>query len=142
MKWAFFAAGIVVLGLIVLVVLVLFEDVTVSNEQDYYLLKEITEASMYESIDIVYYRKTGELKMIEQKFVDSFIRRYAESTSFNSDEYTIEFYDIMESPPKVSIVIKNNVGSYNIDAGSADDTGTETYTIVNQLDAILEFGTN
>ena len=72
MKYAFVSAGIIAFGLIGLTLLFLFGALTVNNEQDYYNLKEVTEAAMVESIDIAYYRKTGELKMSQEKFVENF----------------------------------------------------------------------
>ena len=55
MKWSFASVGMIVLGIIGVMVIVLFQQITTSNENDYYLLKEITEASMIESIDLKYY---------------------------------------------------------------------------------------
>ena len=43
----------------------MFENVTVNNESEYYVLREAVEASMYESVDIEYYINTGNLKIIE-----------------------------------------------------------------------------
>ena len=36
--------------------------------KDYYLLKEVTEAAMIDAIDLVYYRQTGDLKIIKEKY--------------------------------------------------------------------------
>lgn len=136
MKWSFATIGVIMLGLIGLSVIILFQQVTTSNENDYYLLKEITEAAMIDAIDIAYYRDTGDLKISEEKFVENFVRRFAESTVFVSSDYKISFYDIMETPPKVSIVIAG-LGEYTV-GGNADE-----YNIANKLDAILEYtGTN
>lgn len=74
MKWSFASVGMIVLGIIGVMVIVLFQQITTSNENDYYLLKEITEASMIESIDLKYYRETGDLKIIKEKFVENFTR--------------------------------------------------------------------
>lgn len=133
MKWSFATVGIIVLGLIGISIILLFQKITTNNENDYYLLKEVTEAAMIEAIDIPYYRDTGELKIIEEKFVENFTRRFAESTIFVTNDYKIEFYDIMEMPPKVSIIIRTGLGEYTIN-GDADE-----YNIANKLDAILEF---
>lgn len=133
MKWAFSSMGLVAAGLVGIVIVLLFQNITVNNEQDYYLLKEVAEAAMLDSIDLAYYRDTGEVKMIQEKFVENFTRRYAETVNVHSTTgYTIEFYDIMEEPPKVSILIKTGIGTYTV-YGDADD-----YNIANQLDAILE----
>ena len=114
MKWSFTGVGLIVFGLIGLTIILLFEQITTSNENDYYLLKEITNAAMVDSIDIAYYRETGDLKIVREKFVENFTRRYSESTLFIGTSYTISFYDIMEVPPKVTIVIDTGLGQYRI----------------------------
>src|SRR5699024_8809486 len=102
MKWSFLTLGIIILGITGVGIILLFQQITTSNERDYYLLKEITEASMIDAIDISYYRQTGDLKIITEKFVENFTRRFAESTILVGSGYTINFYDIIETPPKVS----------------------------------------
>lgn len=132
MKWSFAQVGLVVAGLVGVVIILLFQQITTNNEQDYYLLREVAEAAMIDSIDLAYYRDTGEVKMIQEKFVENFTRRFAEAVNYTSNGYTIRFYDIMEKPPKVSIIIETGIGTYTI-YGDAED-----YNIANQLDAILE----
>ena len=46
MKWSMASVGVIVLGIIGVMVIALFQQLTTSSENDYYLLKEITEASM------------------------------------------------------------------------------------------------
>lgn len=132
MKWSFAAIGVFLLGVIGVSIIFLFQAVTTNNESDYYLLKEITEAAMIEAIDIPYYRNTGDLKIVKEKFVENFTRRFAESAIFTS-EYTIKSYDIMEIPPKVSIVIDTGIGEFTV-GGNTDE-----YGVKNKLDAILEY---
>lgn len=136
MKWSFASVGLIVFGLIGVTIIILFQELTTNNENDYYLLKEVTEAAMIDAIDIPYYRETGNLKIVREKFVENFIRRYAESTIFATNEYNIYFYEIMETPPKVSIIINTGIGSFTI-AGDSDE-----YNIQNKLDAILEYTGN
>ncbi len=135
MKWSFAGVGLITFGLIGLVLLMLFETATTTNENDYYLLKEITEASMYDSIDVAYYRSTGRLKIVQEKFVENFVRRYSESTVVNLGDYTISFYDIMEEPPKVSIIITKGIGEYAI----YDPDEPIEFDVQNVLNAILEY---
>lgn len=137
MRWSFASVGVIVAGIIGIVIILLFQQITTNNESDYYLLKEITEAAMIESIDVSHYRETGELKIVREKFVENFIRRFAESTNLTGTGYTINFYDIMETPPKASILINTRLGQYKI----FEDTSN--YNVQNKLDAILEYvGTN
>lgn len=133
MKWSFTGVGLIVFGLIGLTIILLFEQITTSNENDYYLLKEITNAAMVDSIDIAYYRETGDLKIVREKFVENFTRRYSESTLFIGTSYTISFYDIMEVPPKVTILIDTGLGQYRIFNDISD------YNVQNNLTGILEY---
>lgn len=133
MKWSFLSVGIIVLGIIGVSIIILFQQITTSNESDYYLLKEITESAMIDAIDISYYRDTGDLKIIKEKFVENFTRRFSESTVLTGTGYTINFYDIMELPPKVTIAISNSTKDYKLNGETLD------YNIVNKLDAILEY---
>lgn len=133
MKWSFYSAGMVVFGIIGFVIITLFVQLTVNSDEEYYLLKEVTEASMYDAIDLAYYRDTGELKIIKEKFTESFVRRFAESTNINANEYDINIYNIVESPPKVSIEITSEIGERTI------FESTDSYSVINDLDAILEF---
>ena len=133
MKWSFASVGLIVFGLIGLTIIILFQNITTNNENDYYLLKEVTEASMIDAINMDYYRETGELKITKEKFVESFTRRFAESTVFASSEYIINYFDIMEEPPKVTVSINTGIGEYTIYQDTSD------YHIANTLSALLEY---
>lgn len=137
MKYGFSLIGMTVLGLLAFAGIMLFTELTVSNEEDYYSLKESLHAAMLESIDYTYYRTTGEIKIIQEKVVENFTRRFIENSMFNANSYTIEFYDIMESPPKVTVVIKDETGTYNI-TGGFDGNDAESFTVANNLTGILE----
>ncbi len=131
MKESLWGYWLILLGIIIITVMILLQNYTTSDQQDYYLAKEVTYAAMNDAIDYGYYKKYGELKIIEQKFVENFIRRFAESATLNK-KYTINFYSIYETPPAVSIEIKTNTGEFlvgeeNINAG-----------VTTRLTAILE----
>ena len=76
MKWSFASLGLIILGLFGLLIIILFNEITVSNEQDYYNLKNAAEASMIDAVDVAYYRLTGEIKISKEKFVENFTRRF------------------------------------------------------------------
>ena len=133
MKWSTVTVGVMVLGLIGISIILLFQQLTTTNENDYYLLKEITEAAMVDSIDISYYRETGELKIVREKFVENFTRRFAESTLIIGTKYTIKFFDIMEEPPKVSVRIDTGIENYKIYNTS------DSYNVLNELTGIFEY---
>ncbi|MBE6161207.1 MAG: hypothetical protein E7158_03205 [Firmicutes bacterium] len=131
MKEVYWGYWLIVLGVFITVVMMLISNVTTSDTQDYYLIKEVTEASMFDAIDLATYRESGELKMNQEKFVESFLRRFSENVTLTKT-YTIEFYDIIEVPPKVSVQVKSESSSFVI-AGDS-----ESFDVVNKVDAILE----
>ena len=133
MKWSTVTVGVMILGIIGVSIILLFQQLTTTNENDYYLLKEITEAAMVDSIDISYYIETGELKIVREKFVENFTRRFAESTLIIGTKYTIKFFDIMEEPPKVSVRIDTGIENYKIYNTSGN------YEVLNQLTGIFEY---
>lgn len=133
MKWSTVTVGVMILGIIGVSIILLFQQLTTTNENDYYLLKEITEAAMVDSIDISYYRETGNLKIVREKFVENFTRRFAESTLIIGSKYTIKFFDIMEEPPKVSVRIDTGIDNYKIYNTSGN------YEVLNQLTGIFEY---
>lgn len=128
-------------GITGLVFITLFETVTINNESEYYALKETMEAAMLESIDFACYRNSGvdgcdgNVKISEQKFVENFIRRYGKAVTDISSEYEIAFYDIMESPPKATVVVTGNTDGT---AASVDLGSKEGFDIKNALTGILE----
>ena len=65
-----------------------------------------------------------------EKFVESFIRRYAENADL-SNNYTIEIYDVNEQPPKVSLRVKST--KEGVVANEQVTIGLN-----NQLSAIIE----
>jgi len=134
MKWSFYSAGMVMFGLVGFGIIFLFVQLTVNSDEEYYLLKEVTEAAMYDSIDLAYYRESGELKIIKEKFTESFLRRFAESTNLSASGYNVKIYNVVESPPKVSIEITSQLGEK-----SFFNTAPSEYSVINELDAILEF---
>ena len=130
MRESYWGYWIILLGIFVIVILMLVSNVTTTNTQDYYLIKEVTEASMVDAVDLGYYRTTGELKINSDKFVESFVRRFAENVELNT--YQIDFYGIYEAPPKVSVKVTTKSATYNV---ASDST---SFDMTNRVDAILE----
>ena len=170
MKYSFFGFGVILFGLLGIFFLVMFQDITTNNESEYYVLKEAMEAAMLESVDLACYRigdengyvdeandgnldtdengnllkkacGNNDVKIIEQKFVENFTRRFAVSISGNVAEYKIDFYDIMESPPKATVVISSKTNEYLMLSPETDDSieyDNVAFTITNDLSGILE----
>ncbi len=137
MKWSFASVALIILGLFGIIIIMLFNEITVSNEQDYYNLKDATEAAMIEAVDVAYYRLTGEIKISQEKFVENFTRRFAESSTFGQGNYSIHFFQISEYPAKVSLAIYDETKRYNIYTYNSSVDATQT-GIVNELSAILD----
>lgn len=126
--WAWF---VVVVGIVCLTAVFFFQRIVNTSEHNYYILKEVTEGSMWDAVDLGYYRKTdGDIKIIKEKFVESFIRRFAQSANL-SRKYLIEVYDVNEVPPKVSIKVSS------MESGAVIND-VYNFDIVNKLDAIFE----
>lgn len=135
MKWSFSALGLIVMGLFGFMILMLFSEITISNEQDYYSIKEVTESAMIESVDIAYYRLTGKIKISREKFVENFSKRFVKNSTYGDGNYDIIFYSIREDPPKVSIGIIDSTQTYNIYTETLDPTRID---VVNKITAILD----
>ena len=151
MKYAFWGFGLLMAGIFGLMFIVMFESITVNNESEYYNLKEAMEASMIESIDLACFRNSnvsndtievkdkrdvgcnGTIKIVEQKFVENFTRRFVASISGDAASYQLEFLDIIEAPPKASVVIRANTQDYNF-LGATNSS----FKIVNDLSGIIE----
>ena len=131
MKNAFWAYWLIILGTVIVVIMMLVQNLTTSSTQDYFLVKEITEASMIDAVDYSYYRKYGEIKINKEKFFESFFRRFAETASLNTT-YTVSFYGVYEAPPKASVEIKSKSNTFTV-LGDAT-----TMDMVERIDSVLE----
>lgn len=132
MKESFWAYLFIVLGLFVIVVMMLIQDVTTTDEEDFYLTKEVMEAAMVDSIDYGVYMDTGDIRIIQSKFVENFTRRFADSVK-DSKNYTLEFYDIYEDPPKATVKVSTSTKDYSVTTDS-----TVNFDILTVMSGILE----
>ena len=135
MKNTYWGYWLIVLGIFVIVIMMIVNNITTTKSQDYYLVKEIAQASMIDAVDYAYYSDWKELRINKEKFVESFIRRFADSVTL-TDEYTIEFYDLYEAPPKVSVRVQSDTNSFTV---MSDEN---TFNVVERVDAILNLGTS
>ena len=136
MNQSFWGVLVVMLGVAALLLIVFFQTITNTDEHNSQLLKEVTEAAMWDAFDYASYRDTGEIRIDREKFVENFSRRFAESAS-KSYKYDIQFYDINEKPPKVSVKVtsKQTGNPAGVLGGSNEPT---TVVLNNRIDAILE----
>lgn len=130
MKESFWGVFVVMAGVVAVAFIFFFQTVTNTNEQNYILLKEITEAAMYDAVDLASYRLNGTVRIDREKFVENFMRRFAESVTIGNT-YKVEIMDVNELPPKVSIRISTK------EKANFTDEIVE-FDISNRLDAILE----
>ena len=139
MKESLWGVLVLALGVVSVVFIIFFQNTTNSDEQNYILLKEITEAAMYDAVDYASYRATGTICIDREKFVENFLRRFAESVTIGN-VYKIDIYDVSECPPKVSLEVSSKLNS-NLGADgniAFGKTKKMEFDIVNKLDAILE----
>lgn len=135
MQESFWGSFVVGLGITVIVFIYVFQSITNTSEHNYNLLKETTEAAMIDAVDLAAYRESQVIRIDREKFVENFVRRFAENASL-SRTYVVKVFDVNETPPKVSLEI-STVEKANVDTGN---TGTEIveFDIVNRISAILE----
>lgn len=130
MKESFWGVAVVAIGIVGIFFIYFFQSLTNTDEHNYHLLKETTESAMYDALDLAAYRSDGIIRIDREKFVENFLRRFAESATL-SRTYKIEIYDVNEEPPKVSIKVS-----------SSEQTSLTgeilTFDISNKLSAILE----
>ena len=132
MKESFWAVMIVGLGITSIFLVYFFQTVTNTSEHNYELLKETTEAAMFDALDLSAYKADETIRIDQERFVDSFIRRFAEDATL-AHEYDISIYDVHEEPPKVSIKVSTlNVGFFSLGSEAT------SFSLTNQIDAILE----
>lgn len=123
--WAYF---MIMFGIITIVFIFFIQRTTTTDQHNYTLLRETVEAAMYDAIDQDAYTNQNIVKINQQKFIESFLRRFAENASLGKI-YVVEIYDINETPPKVSIKV------------SSTEEGTSevlNFDLVNKVDAVLE----
>lgn len=135
MSESFWGTFIISAGVIIIALIFFMQKVTNSNEQIYNLLKQTTEAAMLDSVDNDAFYADAEngikvLRINREAFVENFIRRFSQNASL-TNTYVVEFYDINEYPPKVSIRVKTKNGAVIMNQ-EIDFDSTE------QIDAILE----
>ena len=128
MNKAMLTVGIIILSLATLLMINIISNYSSGSELDYYLVKETSEAAMIDAIDVKYYRENGLLRIDKEKFVESFVRRFADAVD-NTRNYQVSFYDLNEVPPKVSV---------KVDSSTVLSFKGSNLEMSTQLDAILE----
>lgn len=129
MQSSYWGYWLVLMGVAIVGLMISVNGLTTTSTQDHYAVQEIVEASMLESIDYGYYRDYNEVKMNKEKFMEVFTRMLAESMT-STDTYEINFYEMYEAPPKVSVEVKSHSGTNFI--------STSDYDVTTRVDAIVQ----
>lgn len=130
MKESFWGVAVVAIGIVSIFFIYFFQSITNTDEHNYHLLKEATEAAMYDALDLATYRAEGIVRIDTEKFVENFLRRFAESATL-SRTYKVEIFDVNETPPKVSLRVSSS-------ESTAITGEIMDFNISNQINAILE----
>ncbi len=133
MRESFWGLMIVGLGIVSLFLVYFFQNITNTSDHNYELLKETTQAAMYDAIDLAAYRYDGTVRIDREVFVESFIRRFAQDATLQH-QYHITIYDVYELPPKVSIKVET-LGSETTETIPGAET---SFLLTHRIDAILE----
>ncbi len=133
MKESYLGYWLILLGVFIVAIMLLIRNVTANSSEDYYVLKQVCDSAMIDAIDYAYYRDYGEVKINKEKFMENFLRRFAESVSATSN-YKVLFTAIYEAPPKVSVEVTSKTDKYVISSESTD------VDIAQRIDSILELG--
>lgn len=129
MQSSYWGYWLVVMGVAIVGLMISVNGITTTTTQDHYSIREVTEASMLEAVDYAYYRDYNEVKMNKEKFMEVFVRMLAE-TMGATDTNQINFYEMFEAPPKVSVEIKSHSGTNFV---SSSD-----YDVTSRVDAIIQ----
>ena len=63
MKESFWGYWLILLGVFVVVIMMLIQNVTSNSTEDYYTVKQISEAALIDAVDYAYYREYGEVRI-------------------------------------------------------------------------------
>ena len=126
MNKAILTVGLIMLAIVTFFLINVFKHYSTGGDLDYYLLKETTESAMVDAVDEGYYQDSGLIRVDKERFVESFVRRFANTIDQNKN-YKINFYDINETPPKVSVRVS-----------SSNSATFKDIDITTSLNAVLE----
>lgn len=135
MNKAMLTIGMIMLGLLALFAINVIQSYATGSELDYYLLKETTQASMIDAVDEGFFRKVGQVRIDKEKFVESFLRRFSTEVEKTRD-YKIGFYDLNETPPKVSVKVESGT-MYSFPGKTYNDPDAKPLKINTKISMIL-----
>ena len=129
MKESIWGYLVLIFGMICIVFIFFMQSASNTDQHNFTLLRETCKGAMYDAVDKEEYRENKTIRIDREKFVELFIRRFAENANL-SKKYKIDIMDVNEIPPKVSIRISSVDGTTGIQ--------NVEFKITNRIDAILE----
>ena len=97
-------------------------------------MKEAANAAVLDSIDYDYFAATNDIRIHKEVFVANFLKRFVQSVDM-TNTYRVDFVDLYESPPKVSVRISTKSNTFMI-AGAGDLTDLD---VTNTIDLIVQY---
>lgn len=82
-------------------------------------------------------KMVGEIKLNEEIFVESLLRRFAENVKGNKN-YKVIVQEVIEYPPKVSVEIRS-YNNYNVLESTEATFDDSDFDISNKIDSIFEY---
>ena len=154
--WTYFFMMVGILGIVLINI---FSNMLITNEQNYMALKEAAEGALVDSVDLQSFREgidrnegvtidtdpesmhcatgiPGTIRINKEKFVESFVRRFAKTANL-AKKYKIVIHDIDECPPKVSLSVYSEQELQFIDIFRVDYS-SDSVDVVNRISGILE----
>ena len=131
--------GIILLSVIALLMINVLTNYSTGGELDYYLVKETADSAALDAIDVTYLRTCGLLRIDKEKFVESFVYRFANNVDGTRD-YDVKFYDINEVPPKVSIKVDSLTVLAVNSQGKDGSKDAQAADISTSYDLVVESG--
>ena len=68
MKESMWGYLIVALGIVIIAVILLVQRLTTTNEQDYYLMREVLKGAMEDAVDLGSYRQSEKIVMLTEAY--------------------------------------------------------------------------
>ncbi len=127
MKESIWGYWIIVLGISIISIMILLQNYSITDEQSFFLVKETLASAMKESVDYAYLADSpqpidennyksennyGTFKINREKVIENFIRRFADTVDI-SKNYKINFYQVSEEPPAISVEVLSSTNASN-----------------------------
>ncbi len=104
-----------------------------NSKKDYHLV--LNRPNILEDVSNCNFLE-GEIKLNEDVFVESFLRRFANNIN-NNKSYEVTIAEVIEYPPKVSVRI-DTYNTYGSSGSTTQEFDMGDFNIRNQIDAIFE----